>query len=217
MYGVWMPIDPRGSGSNYIAKWELFRYGRATKITSQQSVAAAPHNREARLAAKQPLRYPPVEINGSQAVAVAAGFRIACDDAGYKVHACAILPDHVHMVIGMHRRKIRLIVGHMRSRATRELKDRNEWFADERRVWGDHGWNVFLYTEQEVLRAIRYVEENPLKEGKKRQRWSFVTPFELHTAILAAQAVEREGLLGRRIGGAAVRSRDESARRKRRG
>jgi hypothetical protein len=29
-----------------------------------------------------------------------------------------------------------------------------------------------------VRRAILYVEDNPLKEGKPRQRWSFVTPFD---------------------------------------
>jgi hypothetical protein len=28
-----------------------------------------------------------------------------------------------------------------------------------------------------VARAVRYVEDNPLKEGKRRQRWSFVVPY----------------------------------------
>ena len=27
MYGFWMSNDPRGSGSDYVAKWDLFRYG----------------------------------------------------------------------------------------------------------------------------------------------------------------------------------------------
>jgi hypothetical protein len=35
-------------------------------------------------------------------------------------------------------------------------------------------WKVYLDTEEEVRRAIAYVEENPLKEGKRRQRWGFV-------------------------------------------
>jgi hypothetical protein len=37
-------------------------------------------------------------------------------------------------------------------------------------------WKVFLDPE-DVLRAIGYVENNPVKEGKKAQRWSFVTPY----------------------------------------
>ena len=42
MYGFWLPNDPRGSGSDYIASWELFRYGPATKTNSRRSVAAMP-------------------------------------------------------------------------------------------------------------------------------------------------------------------------------
>jgi hypothetical protein len=33
MYGFWLPNDPRGSGSDFIGAWELFRYGGcATKV-----------------------------------------------------------------------------------------------------------------------------------------------------------------------------------------
>jgi len=35
---------------------------------------------------------------------------------------------------------------------------------------------VFLDTPEDVARAIAYVESNPEKEGKARQRWSFVAP-----------------------------------------
>jgi hypothetical protein len=36
---------------------------------------------------------------------------------------------------------------------------------------------VFLSTAADVRRAIAYVERNPLKDGLRRQRWSFVTPY----------------------------------------
>jgi hypothetical protein len=36
---------------------------------------------------------------------------------------------------------------------------------------------VFVDSTEDVVRAIRYVENNPVKEGKRRQRWSFVEPF----------------------------------------
>jgi hypothetical protein len=39
-------------------------------------------------------------------------------------------------------------------------------------------WSGFLENEEEVRRAIRYVEENPVKEGLRRQRWGFVTEFQ---------------------------------------
>ena len=32
MYGFWLPNDPRGSWSDFVGSWELFRYGPATKV-----------------------------------------------------------------------------------------------------------------------------------------------------------------------------------------
>jgi REP element-mobilizing transposase RayT len=212
MYGFWLPNDPRGSGSDYIAVWELFRYGHATKVDTRHSVAADPHDGTLRQAAKLALRHPPVQITGEQALAIVAGFTQATKEADYRVHACAVLPDHVHFVIGAHPRNIRTIVGHFKSRATRALKQQGLWPADNRPVWGDHGWNVWLEDAAAVARAIRYVNENPLKEGKRPQRWSFVTPFDLHLATQIALGPKSP----RRIGGAALRShRAAQARRQR--
>lgn len=213
MYGFWLPNDPRGSGSDYVAKYELFRYGKATLTHSPVSVAAKPHDRTWKPDAARTLRYPPVEITGQQAVAVAAGFRLACQEGNYKAFACAILPNHVHLVIGAHHRNVRTLVGHLRSRATRELKAQNLWHSDARPVWGAHGWNVRLESEQAVLRAIRYVEQNPLKEGKRRQTWSFVAPFELEAALRLARDVQTAPRLKRKIGGAALRSHAERLQR----
>lgn len=202
MYGFWLPNDPRGSGSDYITVWELFRYGPATKTLSRHSVAANRHDHALRLQAKEALKYPPVQITGLQAVTIAKGFRKACEEGGYRIHALSILPDHIHLVIGRHPRWIRQIVGHLKSRATTALKENLLWFPDNRPVWGEHGWNVFLDTEAAVRRAIRYVEQNPIKEGKNRQNWSLVTPFDLS----ASQATRRNGVKPRRIGGAALES-----------
>jgi hypothetical protein len=45
------------------------------------------------------------------------------------------------------------------------------------RCWAARGWKVFLDSDEAIRRAIRYVEQNPLKEGKRPQRWHFVTPY----------------------------------------
>ena len=103
-YGFWLPNDPRGSGSDYVASRELLNFGPATKVSSHRSVAGRPHDHAARLAAKKALRYPPVVITGIQAVAVADGFRKATQEGNYLLQACAILPDHVHLVIARHDR-----------------------------------------------------------------------------------------------------------------
>jgi hypothetical protein len=97
-YGFWLPNDPRGSGSDYVAVWELFRYGPATKTDSLRSVAIASHNVGLRRTAKQALRFAPVELSGAQAVATVRGFAMAAEEGNYRIYACAVLPNHVHMV-----------------------------------------------------------------------------------------------------------------------
>ncbi len=212
-YGFWLPNDPRGSGSDYVANWELFRgYGRATTVTTRHSVAHTTHNQADRVTAKQALKFPPVVITGIQALDIAREFARAIGEAGYRVHACAILPDHVHLVIGWHVREIRTIVGHLKSRATMAIRAAGHW--GQGALWGDHGWNVFLDDVAHVERSIRYVEANPVKEGKQIQRWGFVTPFDLQTAVAdrSASQATRLNAAPRTIGGAALKSHEDKYR-----
>jgi REP element-mobilizing transposase RayT len=177
LYGFWLPNDPRGSWSEFVASWELFRFGPATKVQTRRSVAAVDHDRRLRTAAKKALRYPPVALTGRQALAVGRGFAQACHESDYGVLACSILPDHVHMVIARHERNVERIVGHLKSRATQELKAEGLWFKDARLVWAEGCWRVYLNEADEVRRSVAYVEANPAKEGKPRQHWSFVMPY----------------------------------------
>src|SRR5215210_3511065 len=93
-YGFWLPNDPRGSWSDFVGSWELFRYGPATKTDETRSVAHIEHDQALRLAAKQALKHPPVEFTGVQARAVAHGFGEYVQHCGLPVWACAILPGH---------------------------------------------------------------------------------------------------------------------------
>ena len=65
-YGFWLPNDPRGSWSDFVGSWNLFRYGPATKTEETRSVAHVRHDREWRLAAKSALKHPLVEFTGIQ-------------------------------------------------------------------------------------------------------------------------------------------------------
>ena len=178
MYGFWLPNDPRGSWSDFVGSWELLRFGEATKVSTRCSVAHVPHDARARRQAKRALKHPPVTLTGRQARAVGRGFARAVAEGAYAIHACSILPDHVHLVIGRHERSVGRIGGHLKGRATQRLVTEGLWSEDQRPVWGGRGWKVFLDTPDDVRRAVAYVEENPVKDGKPRQRWSFVVPFE---------------------------------------
>ena len=184
-YGFWLPNDPRGSWSTWIRKWELLRFGPATKIDSRRSVAGNRHDWRLRKAAKDSLSYPPVHFTGVQALSVIAGFKTAIEEAGYHCVACSILPEHVHLVMLRHQRKAEVMIQHLKAKASSRLREDglHPLLAHVQKdgslpsPWVRKGWKVFLDDPQDVLRAIAYVEMNPIKEGLRPQHWSFVEPY----------------------------------------
>lgn len=184
-YGFWLPNDPRGSWSDFVGSWDLFRFGHATKTTERRSLAHRAHDRERRLLAKSALKYPPVKFEGIQARAVARGIAGYVQRTGLPVWACAILPDHVHLVVGRPSMLVERLVIQLKGDATEQLiAEGIHPLAEFKRegqpypkCWVRGQWKVYLDPE-DVPRAIRYVENNPLKEGKKRQGWSFVVPYD---------------------------------------
>ena len=184
-YGFWLPNDPRGSWSDFVGSWELFRYGRATKTDERRSLAADPHDRRLRFAAKQALKYPAVTFTDDQIQAAARGFARRVENSEMTVWACAILPDHVHMVIARHTYEIERAVMLLKSEATdhligaclHPLQDYRKQDGKIPTCWTRGEWKVFLDCEEAILAAIRYVEQNPIKEGRPAQIWPFVKPY----------------------------------------
>jgi REP element-mobilizing transposase RayT len=175
-YGFWLPNDLRGSWSDFVRSWELLRFGPATKTDTRRSVAAADHDHTMRHQAKEHLRYAPVVFTGLQARAIARGFAESIAKSGYVLHACSILPDHVHLVAARHAHHIETIVGQLKGAATKRLKTES-LHPEAASPWARRCWKVFLNTEDDIRRAIAYVERNPMKEKLPPQRWLFVTPF----------------------------------------
>jgi REP element-mobilizing transposase RayT len=103
--------------------------------------------------------------------------------SGYQVYACCILPQHVHLVIERHSYSIEQVVRLLRQAATARLvadgRHPFERGPDGRlpSVWGQDCRKVFLFAPDEVRGRIGYVEKNPEREGKRRQRWPFVIPY----------------------------------------
>ncbi len=103
--------------------------------------------------------------------------------------ACAILPNHVHLVVGRPKMEVEQMVIQLKGAATRRMNEEGlhpfGGMPDHRgrtpKCFARGEWKVFL-EPHDVPRAIRYVEENPQKEGKPPQRWSFVVPFEERSA-----------------------------------
>ena len=185
-YGFWLPNDPRGSWSDFVYAWELFRFGGpATTTNTRRSVAARSHDVAFRQMTKEHLKYPAVVLTDEQIASAARGFQAMIDKSHYRMFACAILPEHVHMVIGRHTYKVESMVRLLKAEASTQLQiDKRHPMQPWPRAdgtlhspWAEKCWKVFLNTAEDIVRAIRYVEQNPVKEGRPPQIWPFVIPF----------------------------------------
>ena len=186
-YGFWLPNEERGSWSEFVRSWELFRkFGAATKVETHRSVARRPYDRARKREMQESLKYPVVRFTGLQARAVARGFALQVEKCGYVVYACAILEDHSHLVIGRHRYDVVQVVGLLKGAASRQLEAEglHPLRHDPREdgslpsPWASRCWKVFLDNDGDLRRAIQYAEDNPTKQGKRPQDWSFVVPFD---------------------------------------
>jgi REP element-mobilizing transposase RayT len=182
-YGFWLPNDQRGSWSEFIRAWELLKYGDATKTDERQSVAGRPHNSALRAAAKKELMYEPVKFNGKQAAAIAYGFADVVAGTACVIYACAIMPDHVHLVIGRHRYDIQQVANLLKCGATTSLRKYGldpfsgvpKGRVSSPSPWAHGLWKVWLDSHHDVNRSIDYTNDNPVKDGLKPQTWKFVT------------------------------------------
>jgi hypothetical protein len=43
--------------------------------------------------------------------------------------------------------------------------------------WARNYWCPYIHTEEYLRRAIKYVEDNPIKAGKRPQAWKCITPY----------------------------------------
>jgi REP element-mobilizing transposase RayT len=181
-YGFWLPNDLRGSWSDFVASWELYKFGGpATKVNDARSYAHDPHDVNFRRSAKEHLKYPPVRFDEKQREAIAQGFGVACADSNYLIPACCIGYDHAHLIIERHEREITSIAGHLKSAATRALTGvgihpLNGHIGKRGGLptpWSEGCWKVFIDDVEQLACAIAYVDRHPLKEGMTRQDWGF--------------------------------------------
>jgi REP element-mobilizing transposase RayT len=187
-YGFWLPNDPRGSWSDFIRQFDLLRFGEATTVDERRSLAKHPHSTALRAAAKKELAYPPVLFTGEQALAIANGFGEVVRRTMCIIYGCAIMPDHVHLVIGRHRYDIQHVVNLLKGGATTRLRreglDPFEHFFSgspqgcaRPSPWAHRHWKVWLDSVEDIERSIEYTNDNPENAGLKRQSWKFVQPY----------------------------------------
>jgi REP element-mobilizing transposase RayT len=189
-YGFWLPNDPCGSWSDSVHKFELQCFGPATKVQNNDLVVRTPQTRRLREAAKEALDYPPVLFADQQIEVIGRGIKRYVEKSGLTIWALAILDDHLHVVFMRHRYESEKVNNLLKSEATQALIECGVHpFGNEPRkggqlppCWGRKWWTVYIDNPAHLETAIRYVEDNPLKDGRERQKWDFVVPYPLTMA-----------------------------------
>jgi hypothetical protein len=95
------------------------------------------------------------------------------------------MPEHVHIVIERFSFDVEKVVIQLKGRSTDQLlidglhPFQSEWdrLSPAPKCWAQGEWKVFIDDPDVIPIAIKYVEENPGKEVRPRQKWDFVTPY----------------------------------------
>jgi REP element-mobilizing transposase RayT len=175
-YGTWLGNDPRGSGSRNIYTPVLANLGEAhfgrRKIQPKRQVV-----KEFYKSAELLLQFPIIRFRPDQFNEIALALAETIRTWHYTCYACAIMPDHVHLVIQKHRDNAEVMIENFQNESRRHLQS-NGVVPIDHPVWTLKGWHVFLDSTDAVWGRIRYVEGNPLKEGLPMQTWPFVEPYD---------------------------------------
>ena len=139
VYGTWLPNDPRGSGSREVTSNVLrdlgeLHYGRK-RIQPPRSAV-----REFYDAATPRLRHDVVTLDGKAIIATGRGLSAAITAQRYTCYACAIMPDHLHLVVRKHKHQAEEIIENLKS-STRNRLLADGCYAQTHPVWTDGcGW-----------------------------------------------------------------------------
>jgi REP element-mobilizing transposase RayT len=176
MYGWWLPNDPRGSGSKTIRQDHLKDLG-DIHFGRKQVQPAGRVVRQFQADAQLVLKCPLITLDERLRAAVATIFGKTIEREKYTCYACAIMPDHVHLLVRKHKDRAEDMIDIFKEDARSQLFYQGH-VQGEHPIWASgSGWKVFLDHPDEVRRTIAYIEKNPTEIGLPLQTWPFVTRY----------------------------------------
>ena len=175
-YGTWLPNDPRGSGSQKVVSPDLAELGELHH--GRKSVQPPFHEvRNFYERAEPLLKFDVMRFDRAQIESIAAAFSAIVAERRYTCYACAILPDHTHIVVRKHRDRAESMIARLQEASRLRLSSEG-LSPPNHPVWTSGGWKSFLDSPAAVSAAVRYVEKNPVKAGLGAQKWPFVQPYD---------------------------------------
>jgi REP element-mobilizing transposase RayT len=176
-YGWWLPNDPRGSGSTVIRSDVLADLGELHFGRKE----IQPPGRQVRQFyedAADRLKHPLLTFDEIERALIAEAFAQTIAEQCYTCYGCAIMPDHVHVLIRKHKHPAEDIACNLMEASRMHLIGASKR-AITHPVWiAGNGWKVFLDHPDDIRRTITYIERNPLKDGLPAQTWPFVSVYD---------------------------------------
>ncbi len=140
-YGTWLHGEERGS----IDRRNFNRYGTPDMPANEKLVDDE----------RAELKNPTILLNRAQRDVVASAIREVCQYRAYVLHALNVRTNHVHSVVSASCRPEH-VMDSFKAYATRKLRD-EDLLSRDVKPWARHGSTPYLWTEEEVSRAIGYV------------------------------------------------------------
>lgn len=170
-YGTWLPGDP-GKPGHWSPLFDL--YGRLVCSGHRLNVPDATTYEHA----LQRMTEPPkcLRDNESDLVAAVLSRHLAPALAGApSAYACAIEPNHIHLLVGPVRERIDRFVGRLKGSSSAALrKHPNNW--DRTRSWTAGYWKVFLFDRDAVCAVTKYIESHNLRRGIPARPYEWIQP-----------------------------------------
>ena len=141
-YGTWLHGDERGSIDD-----KHNRYGQAIMTFDNAKLAQASIN----------MKYDAIVLNEKQRCLVEEAIQEVCAYRHWELLKINVRTNHVHVVV-IADVKPENVMSDFKRYATRRLIEANEFSAGVK-LWTRHGSTRYLWNEDSVANACRYVEE----------------------------------------------------------
>jgi REP element-mobilizing transposase RayT len=176
IYGAWLPNDPRGSNSTEVRADYLKELGELHRGRKKIQPCSAVIRRFYQEATTK-LKYEVLPFSDAQIQMLAEVFGDVIQKQRYTCYGCAIMPDHVHVLIRKHRDQAEEMIAKLQEGSWERIVQ-SKGRPGDHPVWGGPGWKVFLNSREDIERTIRYIYENPLKARMSPQIWEFVKAYD---------------------------------------
>jgi len=140
-YGWWLPNDPRGSSSHEIRVRPISKLGplhEGRKKTQPKSAEIRRFYRDA----EKLLNHALLKFNSPAVQIIADAFSTVVKREQYTCYACAIMPDHVHVLIRKHRDQTETMIANLQEESPDLRRIANGRSSRVGRIWME---SVFKY------------------------------------------------------------------------